>query len=805
MWKRLAVFVVLLMGSIFFIPTASALSAPDVKVSVKVGIDGKAKYGRGAPLTITLENKGTAFSGDLVIDIPYTYSMGAGEAISLDIGAGETKTVSLVIPKVNDFAGMSGSPTTKMIFLYEGGWENGQEIEHKGAQQLTTSLFHDDTKFAILLSDNVDRLAALKTVKLVNISSVQLINGSKIGTSAFPEEAAGWGAADFIVVDEYPLADLSTKQQQALEGWVRSGGIMIIGGSDNSSAEAGVFAEHLPLKLKGSTETTAVILNNWAGTEDFEGAIPAYKAVLNPEAQPLFEDDNNVLAAYKRVGSGLVMQTSFSVGDDPLAKMPGMPAFWNSMFETGQRMIQSNQLARQFHEDPIDALSYSIGSPNELFPSFKVSAPLLFGIIIFYVILIIPVLYVILKRKDKREYTWWIIPAIAIVTSIAIFAYGAKDRMGRAQIQHSAVLNVEQDGSMVGYYAESLLTNKAGDFTFTAPTGTTLFTSMYGSRDMFRTSTAPPHKRTMLEKDAAGSTVHLRNVGYWDVATVYGKTNVGKTGNYASKLIVNDKQLTGSVTNDFPFALTDVAIWSGAELISIGDLGPGETAQVNETLKTNMLLPRRSIYNSYMNPPPTTTNDLTKMRKDGLLLFSAEQMNNIRKPVIIGYTDTQIVPVELAKVNPSVSSMTMIVQPADVGMTFTNTFTVVPEMMTMSLLSEGTNFEAHSSGYPTDDYYFSEPAYKQTWQLPKELMDKKLKWTSIEVSKIAKKIYGASILNIQSGVYEQLDASKVEITENLDYYITAEGEISLRIELHNMQQDNQGRAPVLKLNGEVAK
>ena len=79
-----------------------------------------------------------------------------------------------------------------------------------------------------------------------------------------------------------------------------------------------------------------------------------------------------------------------------------------------------------------------------MFPSFKVSAPLIFGIIIFYIILIIPVLYFILKRKDKREYAWWIIPVVALLTSIAIFGYGAKDRIGRAQIQQSAVLNVER-------------------------------------------------------------------------------------------------------------------------------------------------------------------------------------------------------------------------------------------------------------------------------------------------------------------------------------------------------------------------
>lgn len=805
-WKKFAVFVFVLMATIVFVPTATALAAPELKVSVSAGLDGKVKYGKGAPVTITVENSGTAFSGDLVIDIPYSYSMGAGEAIPLDIGAGETKTVSFTIQRMDD-NGRYGVSNLKTIFLYEGGWKKGKEIEHKGAQQITTSMFYEDSRFTVLFTENVDRLASIKVARFSNSTNNQVMNASQIADHVFPEEADGWGTINFMIVDEYPLADLSAKQQEALVGWVRSGGILVMGGSDNSRAEAGVFADHLPLQLTGSTETNATILNKWVGTEGFEGMIPSYRAELTADAQPLFEDGDNVLAAYKRLGEGIILQTAFSIGDEPIAKMAGMSAFWTKMLETGERTIPANQMSRHYYDDPMDMLVYTIGSANELFPSFKVSAPLIFGIIIFYVILIIPVLYFILKRKDKREYTWWIIPAIAVVTSIAIFAYGAKDRMGRAQIQHSAVLNVEQDGSLAGYYAESLLTNKSGDFTFTAPTGTSLLASMQMNGNLFGYSTgASAHKRTMMEKSATATTAHLRNVGYWDVASLYGKTRVEKMGNYSIKLTVDDKQLTGTVTNDFPFALTDVAIWSGTKLIPIGDLGPGETAQVNETLKTSTLLPRRSMYNNNMNPQPTDPNDLAKMRQDSLLTFSGEPMNKTSKPVIIGYTDTQLIPIELEQVKPSVSSMTMIVQEAEVNVTFTNTFTIVPEMMTMSLLSEENGYEADFTGYPIDEYYFNEPVYLQTWQLPEDLMDKKLQWTSIDVSKIKTKLYEASILNIRTGLFEQQDSSKFTITKNVDDYVTPEGKIVMRLVIiPDVQNGNQGRAPVLKLNGEVAK
>ena len=40
--------------------------------------------------------------GTMVIDMEYTYSMGAGQAFPLEIGAGETKTVSFINPKMDD-------------------------------------------------------------------------------------------------------------------------------------------------------------------------------------------------------------------------------------------------------------------------------------------------------------------------------------------------------------------------------------------------------------------------------------------------------------------------------------------------------------------------------------------------------------------------------------------------------------------------------------------------------------------------------------------------------------------------------
>lgn len=800
MWKKITLFVVLLIITLPFLPAVEASAAPALEVDVTAGLDGKAKYGKGAPINITIENMGSAFSGDLVIDLPFSYSMGTGKAIPLDIGAGETKTVSIVVQKMTDARGMYGTSNPKTIFLYEGGWKDGKELDHTGAQQLTTTLYNEDTKIMALLTNNIDRLRAINGVRFPNAPNTQLIDVAKVPTNLLPAEAEGWGAANFIIADEYAIADLSRSQQEALLDWVRSGGVIIFGGSDNSSAEAGLFKEYLPLQLKGKASIDGKVLTAWTGTEGFDGAYPAYSTELQAGSTPLFENGQNVLAAYRQFGQGAIMQTSFSVGDEPLAKAEGMTAIWQKLFEASESITPSKQ---PFQADPLEAMTYTFGRANELFPSFKVSAPVIFGIIILYIIIIIPVLYMILKKKDKREYAWWLIPVIAVVTSIAIFAFGAKDRIGRSQIQHSAVLTVEQDGRLAGHFAESIFTNQSGDYTFSAPLGTTLAASMPGS--LFNSSSAPSHKQTVVEEDASGVKLHLRKIGYWDVATLYGKTRVEKTGQLDQSLRIEDLQLAGRITNTFPFTLTDIAIWSGGTLIPIGDLGPGETVDVRETLKSSTLLPSNTLPNQFGNPFPVVTDDLVQMRKNELLTFAGEQLSQTTETFLIGFTDTQVIPVELEKGKPSISSMTLIVQPVEADVLFNETVTVEPDMMTMSLLSENGRFEASPSGLPTNQYFFSEAVYIQTWQLPKELMNEQLDWTSIEVGKIQQQLYEASLFNVRTGKFERSESDKWTIVENVKDYISPEGKVVIRMVMHDAKNGNEGHAPELKLNSEVVK
>lgn len=281
-----------------------------------------------------------------------------------------------------------------------------------------------NSTFIYTLTEKSDRLSAyLKLPQLFPSNSVEVFNLNQLKDYTLPEVAQGYAMANIIAVDEVAIADLTQKQQEALLKWVQDGGTLLLGSSEQINATAGIFKEYLPLTLSQQmTTVSADSLTKLSGGGIFTQAISVYTATENEGSIPVLKDNTNILAAKKKVGSGEIVQTTFSLGDQPLASMDGYAALTAKMFDL-QTMSQQTGMQGQ---STMDQLSSELGSINELFPSFEVSVSYMLIVIILYILVIGPILYFVLKRVDKREHAWWVIPTISVVLSIVLFVFGAK-------------------------------------------------------------------------------------------------------------------------------------------------------------------------------------------------------------------------------------------------------------------------------------------------------------------------------------------------------------------------------------------
>ena len=798
MFKKSFVVIFLLTVAIFnFFQVGTASAAPSLELQAEAGIGNKIKYYSAFPLKLTITNSGSDFSGDLVIDVAETYEIGSAIVYPLDIAKGETKEIEVYLEGMTeDYSYNNPGQQKKHFYFYEGGIEDGKLIEHKGASVVRPQYQDDYSTFIYTLTENSDRLSAFQRLKQFATYNVEVfhLNQRKV---ELPTDVRGLALANIIVVDEESLSDLSDEQQKTIFSWIEQGGTLLIGASEQVEASAGMFKEFLPLsfsseKVVVSKENLSAMTNDGVFTKDIE----VYKANENEGAIRLLADGETILAAQKKIGSGHIIQTTFSLGDEPLASMDGYVKLINTIGLTAQQ-TQNNSMG-MYYANGNDYISYEVANVNELFPSFEISSTGLVIIIIIYILFIGPVLYIVLKRLDKREHAWWVIPVVSLVLTLAMFIFGAKDRIFQSQVQQSAFYKVENN-HLSGYYIESVLTNKSGDFTFNLDKNTTGVASLSNSNYYVDSSQVTLHETSYRKEHSNGSTFKLKDVNYWSVKSVIGKSKVENTGNLDIQLTLKNRKLEGSIKNNFPFKLNEVAIWTGTSEIELGDIEPNSTIKVSKDIPyLSMMAPSLVNYNYAY---PQDKDDLKPVRLEQLK-YGAGGIAESGKPAIIGWTDQALVGIELEG-NAEVSPLSYIAQSFNPKLEISGEFTLDTGNLIKTIVPISMGY-MELTNEQKNEWYLEQGNYDYVVSVP-EGMDVESDWKELKVTNLNKNRLTVFILNLKTSKYEQIE-DNVTFTKNLEQYISKDGQVKMKIEANEIDHNSspEVRLPEVEMKG-VAK
>ncbi|GJM75462.1 hypothetical protein HMSSN036_76780 [Paenibacillus macerans] len=125
------------------------------------------------------------------------------------------------------------------------------------------------------------------------------------------------------------------------------------------------------------------------------------------------------------MGQGKVIYAAYDVAMEPLNAWSGHPGLWFSVLQldltsgTGKPEGSKSELF-----SGIDGLLDYF--PSVTLPPFSLLIWLLLG----YAVLVAPLLYYILKKLDKREWAWALIPLIAVAASGGIYMAGTPEVVG---------------------------------------------------------------------------------------------------------------------------------------------------------------------------------------------------------------------------------------------------------------------------------------------------------------------------------------------------------------------------------------
>lgn len=792
-WTALTLLVMLVMS--FILPTTQASAAATLEVKATAGVSGKAKYQSVVPLQVTVKNNGADFSGDMAINSSNSYEAASALVVPIDIAAGEEKTFSFYLDGLADYS----YSDTDLFAFYEGNIEKGKKIAYKGTKRLQSNFLDPSSTFIYTLTDKSDRLSALLRLStFVAQSNVEVFNINQLKDYTLPEDSQGLAMANVIVVDEVAIADLTQKQQEALLKWVQDGGTLLLGAADQINATAGIFKEYLPLSL--SQEMTAIsaeALTKLSGGGIFTQPISVYAATSSEGSLPVLTENNAVLAAKKKVGSGEVIQTTFSLGDQPLASMDGYGALLAKVMNI--QSISQQGMMRQ-GQSPLDQISYELRTINELFPSFEVSVSYMLIVIILYILIIGPILYFVLKKADKREHAWWIIPSISVVLSIVLFIVGAKDRIVQPQVQQSAFYKVNEDNSVNGYYVESILTNRSGDFVVNADQNTTAVALR--NYNNFTGTMGPLHESSYVKENASGSTLTLRDLSYWSVQSFGGKTSAQNIGKMDIDITLKNEQLTGTVKNNFPFALKDVTLISGVKEVKLGDIEANGTLQVNKELKTTVLQ-KPSIFNNYNYSYPSKKDEVNPMRIERMKTLALPLVEKDNQPILTAWTDQAVVGVEL-ETSANMSPITMLVQPFKGKVELTGPFTMKRNNFSYSVEPLSANGYYEKIEEELNKWYLSEGLYEVTMTMPDQFMNAVESLNELTISNKDVSRMQLSIWNNETNIYEPLVDTKQVFTDKVSTYFNQDGELRIEIKYGPDPSGEQTKLPDIELKG-VAK
>ncbi|MCH7320765.1 hypothetical protein LZ480_02595 [Solibacillus sp. MA9] len=745
----------------------------EMNIDVDYGFEGKGKQDTPIAVTFTIQNDERTFDGELVTTYANNYLLQRGEVIPLQLAPNEVVRKKVYLNYLP--YEIIDNSTGKFVYLYDDSIEKGDESKDYRVTHNKPELTSYDA-FMIGVFGDKQLASALQQLRAIQQSRVVDISEYEITSLESVQQLEDLALFNMIFLTQ-ELDTLTEVQQKAILGWIQNGGQLVIDGDVSSTA----LEPYKALTASSATKTiNAEQLQQFTGQERFNKVLTVH------DVQPIqgahsFKIDETVLAARKQIGSGALIQTAFSLTDATVSQNDNAAYLMAKLLDFDVNFNTST---------PESDLSSNVVPVNALFASFEFSLWKIVVVFGLYIFLLGPVLYFFLKRKDKREYAWWIIPAFALVVSVALFLVGAKDRIVQPQIQQMAVVKIS-DNASEQYFAQSLLSNRGGDYQFSLTND--MKVASYGGQS-FGLRDFQNGRWGYVKQQQDHKTLTLKNVPYWDVESFIGSGAID-IGKLDVQLVNENGMVTGTVRNDLTIDLKEVQIWTGLQFINIGDIKQGESKHVNEKLVSSLLVPNTlPVDQTYYDRPTPETID--EVRKGRLLGLANTLVMDDQSPVIIGYSNTADIGAQFAG-KAKMQSTVLVVQPFTASVNFSDDVTINGDLMLMKYSTDlyGGVKDQLISGQ--DSYYLDPADYKVTYQLPQSIMVHNFSWESLRYE-----LYGGAIssqiYNVKTNQYESLPSEYS--TDNVDDYIENDM-IQFKWHVSDAVYSDNVKLPMIELKG----
>ena len=535
---------------------AAAQEISGLSFQLKIGFDGYIKQDTWAPIRIVAGNTGADIEGEVRLQI---IRSGETYARSLSLPAQSQKEVTLLVPlSFGDF---------ELAFVSEGEtlYQERHTPRHLPPRGYLVGVVASDPSL-------LNFLAGLQTPQGESLSVAHL------SLAELPEISQSLSALDSLIFNDVDTTGLTEKQKAVLSAWVAAGGHLIVGGGPNGNATAAGLQFLLPAQQLQQIRLEALpALANFANE-----AIPDQGPYLAAVPQRTLGwvdiiQEEEVLLLHKALGEGKISYFALDFGLAPMNGWAGNTPFWETILDPLEP------------HPPYYTTHNAISSLNNALANISFAilpAPtLLMVFLCLYIVILVPVNYIILRQFKRRDWAWITIPGLILLFSLIGYIAGFRARGGQPLLRQISIIQQIDKGSVeaqttianvdtfIGLYSPN-----RGRFTLRFPDDTLVrITDNGNGYSSIRSGLSDP---TTIRYD---SSTELQNL-WTDVgtmATAIAHSTTTHQPIWLDLQIVRQDarwKIVGSIDNRNNFAIEDVVLLAADHGVQLQRLEPGQTA-----------------------------------------------------------------------------------------------------------------------------------------------------------------------------------------------------------------------------------
>lgn len=552
----------------------------NLKIKGEVGFKNKYIINMNTPLILEITNEGKEFNGTVQVKVltgDYEIKEYVIYEQNITLPQGSTKKVTMNIKPVS----LQKYFTVSLV--------SDSKSKEVAKKIIYATPFEPYRGFVGVLSDDFESVSYLKNLKLDTARSAFIGNRLvELTEETFPENLDLFNNFEMIIINNFDTSKLSDEQLDNLKTWVLSGGVMVLGtGVNASKVLRGFDKDFINVKDNGM-----ISINDFAQMEEI--GLHALEVYAMDVADLEIENGTGILFAGNLAISSLINRSEgsivvhhFDLGLNPIAGWQGNYYMLTELYMNVPDVIEfASQDRDSYYSYNYDYYNYSL----RLFPRPNQNYLFVIAgiIIVIYIFLIGPILYIILKIKDKREYGWFIIPVASVVFSLLIILISRASILRHPLASSVGVISLgegETRGTME--VSMGVFTPKSGENVIEILKGIKpQIGSFYYYYNSYNTDSK---KEKIIGKVNIGEQdkITFYNTNSWAMNIITGKTKFDASGPVNATIYFKDSELVGVIENNLGFDLEHCILVFGNNYRYIGKIENNKSVNIDVALKYN--------------------------------------------------------------------------------------------------------------------------------------------------------------------------------------------------------------------------